>query len=217
MPEQLPAYYDQFFEEDRSYHEHYRDSHYYVHWAKVEFLLRNVPGTILEIGCGPGQLAHMLEDLGYTDYVGFDFSEKAIEIAKTRSKQSFFVGDAREHDNYQRDYTTVVCLEVLEHVNDDLQIVKNVKPGTFCVFSVPNFPAPSHVRYFRSEREVRGRYYCLIDINKIYLVDNIYIFAGFRNDFKPTLFQRLLKTRENVGWKSFWDRLLFRLRIWRRK
>jgi 2-polyprenyl-3-methyl-5-hydroxy-6-metoxy-1,4-benzoquinol methylase len=217
MPEQPAAYYDKFFKDDASYHAHYRNSHYYVHWVKVEFLLRNVKGPILEIGCGPGQLAHMLEDLGYTDYLGFDFSEEAVAMARQNSKQSFTVGDARDIDNFQREYATVICLEVLEHVEEDLRILKNVKPGTFCILSVPNFPAPSHVRYFRSEREVRARYYKLVDINKIYLIDNIYILAGYRDDFKPNLFQRILKTRENVGWSSVWNRLTFRFRIWRRK
>jgi hypothetical protein len=32
------------------------------------------------------------------------------------------------------------------------------RPGKRCLFSVPNFPYPSHVRYFRDAAEVIARY-----------------------------------------------------------
>ena len=49
-------------------------------------------------------------------------------------------------------------MEVLEHIERDLEIVSQVRPGTRCLCTVPNFPYVSHVRHFTSKEEVVGRY-----------------------------------------------------------
>lgn len=210
--EKQAEYYDEMYEEEKDYKVGYRDSFYYVHWTQViRFLERLHKPKILEIGCGTGQLAEYIYKEGFRDYIGFDFSPKAIKMAKTRTPFEFFVGNALDPASYKKDYDTVVCLEVLEHIQEDKAVLKNIKRGTKLIFSVPNFGGPSHVRWFRTERSLKARYYKIVEINKIIRIGEIYICLGIVNPFKPNLLQRFFKTREKTGVHSFVIRIKFRL------
>jgi SAM-dependent methyltransferase len=116
--------------------------------------------SILEIGCGAGQLATMLRDKGFKRYHGFDFSPNAVELSRSNCPQfQFDVEDVNETKLIETcDYDTVVCTEVFEHLTCDLDIFKRIRHGTQMVFSVPNFPSHDHVRYFKSPSEVHERY-----------------------------------------------------------
>lgn len=206
--EKMASYYDDFFSKDKSFHEHYKDSFYYVHWTQVIVYLKQIRDQkILEVGCGTGQLAEYLKDEGFTHYKGFDFSEKAIEIAKERVAMDFSAKDALQKSSFEGEYNTIICLEVLEHVNEDLRILSNIPIGTNIIFSVPNFDAPSHVRWFTSEREVKKRYISYVDRLKITRVGNIYICKGVVTPVKLSVMQGLLATREQVGFQSFAKRV----------
>ena len=70
----------------------------------VDRLRRIKPKAILEIGCGPGQLAAAIRDAGLAPaYTGIDFSEVAL-ILRGRPVYS------------TAEYDTVVSAEFLEHV-----------------------------------------------------------------------------------------------------
>lgn len=211
--EQKAEYYDDFFKEGRGFDTHYKKSHYWVHWTQViKFLGEPKSQAILEIGCGTGQLAEYLFDQGYTKYFGFDFSTTGIELSKKRVPGwKFEYGDALEKKYYPKKYDTAICLEVLEHVQNDIQILKNIKMDSIVIFSVPNFPAPSHVRRFLSERAIKKRYYKYIDIRSIVRVGNIFIVRGYRSDFRPTLLQSLFKSREKISSNSFIARIKYHL------
>ena len=205
-------YYNDLFAKQQYYNDHYSNIHYYVQWVQVEMILRpfrNRP--ILEIGCGTGQFAQMLHDLGYTRYSGFDFSDVAIDLARKRVPLNFAVGDALDPTLYSGEYDAVVCLEVLEHLEKDHQVLENIKPGTFMVISVPNFDDRSHVRWFRSPYQIRKRFYRHMRIDHIRFVNNIYIVSGERSDFKPNLLQRIFKTRTEEGLGRIFERLRYRL------
>ena len=76
-----------------------------------------------------------------------------------------YVADATDLASYKHDYDGIVCCEVLEHINEDLQTIRLWKPGTFCVCSVPNFDYPTHARFFRGEREIIERYCKLLRLS----------------------------------------------------
>ena len=107
-----------------------------------------------------GQLAQLLFEQGIENYVGFDFSRSAIRLAERRTpRYSFQCADARTTPLLTRvDYDAIICTEVLEHIEDDLCVVRRFPIGTRCIFSVPNFAYPSHVRYFASSDDVARRY-----------------------------------------------------------
>jgi len=112
---------------------------------------------VLDVACGTAELSVYVED-----YRGFDFSEKAIEIA---DNENVWVGSAYEVENYKGDYAVYVMLEVLEHL-DDLAVLGNIPKGSQVIFSVPSFSDPGHVRVF-TEKIMRERYKGLVDIEKV--------------------------------------------------
>lgn len=122
--------------------------------------------SVLEVGCGPGHFAHMLLDQTSIRYSGFDFSSVAIQQAQQRTggRGVFKVGDAYDGGSYDGAYDAIVCTEVLEHLEGDLDVIRRWPKGTTCICSVPNYDSKYHVRFFRSEAEVSDRYGGLIDI-----------------------------------------------------
>lgn len=161
------SFYDEAFESVEGYHKHYTESEYYFLWAVIVDRIRRLEiASILEIGCGSGQLARAIRD-SFPDvgYCGFDFSETAIGIARRHSPDlRFKIQNALTTDLPQSyDYGLVISTEFLEHVEEDLQILGKFKTGAWFIGTVPNFPYVSHVRHFSSEAAVRERYSALFD------------------------------------------------------
>ena len=125
--------------------------------------------SVLEVGCGSGFLAKMILQEYDGSYCGFDFSAEAIRNASSRTARPdlFFVGDALDRRSYVGDYDTIVCTEMLEHVDRDLELIRLWRDGTWCVCSVPNFDYAGHVRYFNTADEVAARYGGSIDIKAV--------------------------------------------------
>ena len=141
------------------------------------------------MGCGPGQLAEFLLSQGVEKYTGFDLSPHAVKLAQDRNPTGeFFVGSALDPLVYNRaESALVIRTEVLEHIEQDLQVVSYFPPGQRCICTVPNFPFESHVRFFRHAEEVRSRYGHLfhqLDVMTLRSpksdADNFFIFDGER-------------------------------------
>lgn len=133
----------------------------YFLWAVIaDRIATNGFDHVLDIGCGTGQFACLLKDKGVQNYLGFDFSIKRIEQAEKACPQfDFVVANALHTDLLEKhNYHTVTCIEFLEHIEDDLGVLRNLKKGTKFFGSVPSFPYASHVRHFRSTNEILGRY-----------------------------------------------------------
>jgi SAM-dependent methyltransferase len=164
---QVAEAYDEFYRRsDSDLQLHYTLSRYYYLWCVVaDRITRADCRSLLEIGCGAGQLAAMFRDKGIKKYQGFDFSRPAIDIAKINCPQfNFWVADVYDTDIFETcDYDTVVCTEVLEHLERDLDVLKRVRQGTKVIFTVPNFPDPLHERHFSNSFEIEQRYGILFD------------------------------------------------------
>jgi 2-polyprenyl-3-methyl-5-hydroxy-6-metoxy-1,4-benzoquinol methylase len=160
------SWYDRAYANDQTYLCHYADSVYYAIWCVlVDRVQPKTVGCILDIGCGPGQLACFLRDKGLRRYVGLDFSQECIRMARRTCSSFEFVRDsALSSDVFEKlDYDVVLTTEFLEHVEEDLAIIDRIRPGTRVYATVPNFPYESHVRYFRSVEEVAARYSSRLD------------------------------------------------------
>ena len=125
--------------------------------------------NILEIGCGAGQFAHMACDYGFM-YFGFDFSKKGIELCKALKEEynfdaAFWRGNAKEISYEYHD--VFVCFSVLEHIKDDLSVIKRIPSGERFIFIVPSFDDIRHVRSFENKKAIYERYGDLLDIQKI--------------------------------------------------
>ncbi len=166
---QLDAgYYDNLYlNGDRAYQRPLTSPCYPLYCKVLELLREEAAQAVLEVGCGSGILAEMVIAQGFR-YSGFDFSPVAIAKAERRNPEGrFSVGDATDRAVYRLSYDAIVCCEVLEHIEGDLQAIELWEPGAVVICSVPNFDYESHVRFFRSKAEVVRRYGDLIDIRGI--------------------------------------------------
>ncbi len=187
------GFYDRAYREVAEYHVPYNQSRYYFLWTViVDRTRRDRLRRVLEIGCGPGQLATFLLDQGIEEYVGLDFSPQAIEIARSNAPRArFVVDDARTTEVYNEvEYDVIICTEVLEHIENDLVVLSRFGPGKRCLCSVPNFPEDSHVRHFADAGEVADRYQRFFrELDVMTLLDprpvpvRAFLLDGIRDDY----------------------------------
>jgi SAM-dependent methyltransferase len=192
--ERSADWYDRKFGSTASYRASYNDSPYYFLWAVIaDRVRRNRLNTVFEVGCGTGQLAALLFDQGIAEYAGFDFSSEAIALARQAAPYGrFWVADARDRTLYAEIACDVlICTEVLEHIDEDLEVVAGFPDGTRCVFSVPNHDSQGHVRFFDDVAGVEGRYgryFGSLDIAELRTAGSqthrIFLADGYRNDIE---------------------------------
>ncbi len=159
--ERPPEFYDEMYATSEEYRKPFWQSRYYFLWTVIlDRLRQGKAGSLLEIGCGSGQFAELLSRDLPLKYTGIDISREAIEQARRKNLSGFQfdVGDALVSPYLDGSYDSVVCTEVLEHIEQDRELVQRIKTGTRCLCTVPNFPYKSHVRHFTSDQQVLDRY-----------------------------------------------------------
>ncbi len=110
------------------------------------------PRSVLDIGCGPGNLTALLEKRWPSAQVaGIDSSEEMIERARTdRPGLDFAVEDVREYvASKPAPVDVIISNAALQWVPGHLDLlpglVSAVRPGGWLAFQVPgNFDQPSH-------------------------------------------------------------------------
>jgi 2-polyprenyl-3-methyl-5-hydroxy-6-metoxy-1,4-benzoquinol methylase len=161
------AYYDEVFSNSPKYRQSGENSEYSAIWQEiVQYLCHQKTTRILDLGCGPGQFAEFIAaSMPTAQYVGLDFSRVAISLAQKRCPNYLFEVHALPiyHFDGLPSFDAVVCTEVLEHVENDREILAAVPAGTTIVATVPNFDSFGHIRLFRHADEVRERYGQLFD------------------------------------------------------
>lgn len=133
-----------------------------------EVAARMVPRglTVVDLGCGTGRFAELLRRRDIATYHGYDFAPAVVEEARRYCPAfTFEVADLREwqHGSDLPDEVCYVLLEVLEHLDDDRDLLSRLAPGQPVVLSVPNFWSESHVRRFLQPAHVFERYGDLLD------------------------------------------------------
>lgn len=157
-----------YLEDDLTYERPESSPYYPVFMSVVRKALAVGACEVLEVGCGSGTLGRMLIESGI-GYRGFDLAVEGVKKAAERATgaKRLFVGDATDPNSYSDPYDTIVCIEVLEHVEADREVVKRWRPGCGVIASVPNFDYETHVRKFVDESDVLDRYGDLIQIEEI--------------------------------------------------
>ena len=78
-------------------------------------------GQVLDFGCGFGVFSEYLQKLGY-NVDGFDVNNEAVLESKSRGINTF--SDLSQID---RRYKTITSSNVLEHVEDDIALMLDIK------------------------------------------------------------------------------------------
>lgn len=113
-------------------------------FIEVLKVVREVEGPVLDVGCHSGTFtAKILKRVGSKKVYGIDISEQAISLAKKRIPfGNFRVGDAQKLPFKSDFFEAAFCLEVLEHVDDPVAVLKEInrilKKGGYAVLLVPS-------------------------------------------------------------------------------
>lgn len=102
---------------------------------------------VLDVGCGVGPLSLYCAKKG-AEVVGIDISKRAVAIATGAArhwgmkKVKFLQGDVTKMQKSLGKFDLIVCSEVVEHVKDDLALVKTMysllKPGAALLLATPS-------------------------------------------------------------------------------
>lgn len=119
---------------------------------------------IVDLGCGTGRFAEQIRLRNNTaNFTGLDFSPAAIDECRSYIPSwddRFHVVDLRDWqpDPERLSNTVYTCLETLEHLEDDISLVRRIPVGHEFVFSVPNFGGEAHLRTFQNPSDAWERY-----------------------------------------------------------
>lgn len=175
---EIREYYDKEYYKNISkvdFAEYERNSYFYRHFLR--YLPQDTRKTLLDVGCGGGQLLYLVEK-DNVQTLGADISLAAISTAKRYcTKSSFFLmqGETLAFKNNTFDYVT--CLGSLEHFKNIERGVKEIK------------------RVMKDEGKA------------IILVPNINYFAWFFSSVKGTGQAKVSETLHSLSeWGSVFER-----------
>lgn len=163
-------YYDIIYQNSVKYSVNYKESNYYEVWKKVIEWLKE-GDSIIDLGCGTGQFAQMVKDNLKVNYIGVDFSGEAARMARGLNTGYKFrwmdIFDYMKEPDY---YDVVIMLELLEHIEDDRELLSKIKKGKRVIFSVPSFDSASHLRTYKDADSIYDRYGDIIKITEMYQI-----------------------------------------------
>jgi len=107
---------------------------------------------ILDYGSGAGTLDFYLANKGYS-VTGFDISAKAVSVANSSAHLLRLNSNVKFHTSKSlslglrgRKYNMVLCLEVIEHVKNDIKLIRlllnHLNKGCYLIISTPSINAP---------------------------------------------------------------------------
>jgi 2-polyprenyl-3-methyl-5-hydroxy-6-metoxy-1,4-benzoquinol methylase len=112
--------------------------------------------TMVELGCGEGELAARLLEHAPAEYLGTDLSTEIIEEAKSRFPHLKFEAHSADGLPFEENsFDLVVACEVLEHVENPREVLREIKrlSRKWVLVSVPREPI------WRALNMARGSYW----------------------------------------------------------
>jgi SAM-dependent methyltransferase len=133
-------------EEEAYLHSYENEKTYWLYVSRRRTVMRllssfmKVKGRILDLGCGTG--GNMRHFSRFGTVFGLDMEKKAIEFAKKNNKSEKFVLSGADALPFKKgSFKGVLMLEVLEHVEDDMHVLKEIRgaleDGGLLFMSVP--------------------------------------------------------------------------------
>jgi 2-polyprenyl-3-methyl-5-hydroxy-6-metoxy-1,4-benzoquinol methylase len=160
--------------------------------AKNPFLIKEVfqPTKVLDLGCGPGALMHLLWELG-VDVEGIDFAESSLQLATPEVRGRITVGQVTDPALKPASaYDLVICREVLEHLTvlQVRQAVANmVRMASQFIYVTTRFhPHPATLLDFTTQFDVDPTHITLLNKDLLRL---LFVLEGCRS--RPDLEARM--------------------------
>lgn len=131
---------------------YYPDSRWEYSYVKNQFLRKNLPLNILDVGCGSGTFLAQIMHLPGVTSQGIDFSDAAIKVCLERKIRATKC-DAHGFLSSAEDIPDIaVSFHCLEHVNDPLGFMKSLVPicekGGKILTSTPYSPMSFELGWF---------------------------------------------------------------------
>ena len=116
------------------------------HQARYRFAAGYVSGkVVVDCACGSGESSSIFSKSGAKRVVGIDVDAEAVERAKSKYQGAgldFCLGNGREIPLEDSTFDIFVCLETIEHVNEDAGFLAEawrvLRPGGILICSTPN-------------------------------------------------------------------------------
>ncbi|WP_414468848.1 class I SAM-dependent methyltransferase [Methanobacterium sp. ACI-7] len=127
---------------------YYLDNESLVSKMLINFALKYAGNKILDVGCATGDYCNELKKLDFK-CTGIDINAKYINKAKENGIDAYTM-DAKNIDFPDNSFDTVLLFEVLEHVDDPLVILNEVKrvAKKNILITVPNCNEFSELKKF---------------------------------------------------------------------
>jgi 2-polyprenyl-3-methyl-5-hydroxy-6-metoxy-1,4-benzoquinol methylase len=160
--------------------------------ARNPALIKEVfqPRRVLDLGCGPGALMHLLWELG-VDVDGIDFAESSRHLATPEVRDRITIGQVTDPTLKPANaYDLVICREVLEHLTvlQVKQAVANmVRMTSKCIYVTTRFhPNPSTLLDFNQQDDLDPSHITLLNKDMLRL---LFVLEGCRS--RPDLEARM--------------------------
>ena len=144
--------------------------------ARNPALIKEVfqPKKVLDLGCGPGALMHLLWELG-VDCDGIDFSESSRALATPQVRDRIAVGHVTDPTLKPANaYDLVICREVMEHLTvlQVRQTVANIVRMTsrFAYVTTRFHPNPASLLDFTTQFDVDPTHITLLNKDMLRLM-----------------------------------------------
>ena len=160
--------------------------------AKNPQLIKDVfqPARVMDLGCGPGALMHLLWELG-VDVEGIDFAESSKHIATPEVRDRIAIGDVADPALKPANaYDLVISREVLEHLTV-LQVKRAVAnmvrmTSKFVYVTTRFHPNPSSLLDFDTKDDLDPSHITLLNKDMLRLM---FVLEGCRS--RPDLEARM--------------------------
>ena len=159
--------------------------------AKNPSLIKEVfqPERVLDLGCGPGALMHLLWELGVIAD-GIDFAESSKRLATPDVRDRIVTGNTYDPIKPDNAYDLVICREVLEHLTV-FQVKKSVEnmvrmTSRFIYCTTRFHPEPASLVDFTTQFDVDPTHITLLNKEFLRLM---FVLEGCRS--RPDLEARM--------------------------
>ncbi len=189
-----------------------RGKKYFYYLSLCVDFLGDKNSKILDVGCGDGRFLGLLEENGFKNLYGLDYSEKAIKFANIFLNNSNLVISNISNAPFEKNFFDYIFLiETLEHlpfnkINKSLSNINDIlKKNGYLILTVPS----NNVRVEKKHFQHFSLKLIKKTIAPFFGIQNV-IFVGWKNNLVKNLY-RLVNNK-------FWDikflSTLFNKKLW---